>query len=234
MIEVGIANDGAVANDEAIANDQDATQHAIRVVVADDDHFTASLVKGGLEAQGFSVTTASSVAEAAAAIDEVDAHALVTDLNFGGGGSGAALLHRVAASYPWIGLVVLSSHRSPELAVPDSELIPPGVVYLVKSQLAGVEDLASAVHRAIGGHFEPTEPRNDDGTTVTRAQADVLRMLAEGASTRALADHRGTTVRAAETMLTRLYGALGLEQDDRSNPRVEAVNLWQQGKIRVR
>jgi DNA-binding NarL/FixJ family response regulator len=215
-------------------NEDETVQHGMRVVVADDDPFTASLVKGGLEAQGFSVTTASTAAEAVAAIETVDPHALVSDLNFGAGGSGAALLHRIAGSYPWVGLVVLSSHRSPELAVPDSELIPTGVVYLVKSQLSSVADLADAVHRAIGGQFDAAADGDDDAVTVTRPQADVLRMLAEGASTRALADHRGTTVRAAETMLTRLFSSLGLEQDERSNPRVEAVTMWQQGKIRVR
>lgn len=205
----------------------------MRVVVADDDSFTASLVGGGLEARGFSVTTVATVDDAIVAIDRVDPHALVSDLNFGHGGSGAALLHRVSIDYPWVGLVVLTSHRSPELAVGDSELLPAGVVYLVKSELGSVDELAEAVHRAIRGQVD--EPRTDlEGvTTVTRAQADVLRMLAEGASTRALAEERGTTVRAVETMLSRLYTALGISNDGRSNPRVEAVTLWQQGRIRV-
>jgi hypothetical protein len=35
-------------------------------------------------------------------------------------------------------------------------------------------------------------------------------------------------------MLNRLYAALGLEITDRSNPRVEAVRLWQQGRVTVR
>ncbi|QOD93013.1 response regulator [Chryseoglobus sp. 28M-23] len=208
---------------------------ALRVVVADDDPFTLSLVTGGLEAQGFDVTSATSAEEALNAVARVDPHALVSDLNFGTGRTGAALLDRVADDFPWIGLVVLTSHRSPELAVPDPELIPAGVVYLVKSQLSRVDELADAVHRAISGQIDADVVRDDDDVpTVTAAQAEVLRMLAEGASTRALAEHRGTTVRAVETMLNRLFLALGLDTGENASPRVAAVTLWQRGGIRVR
>lgn len=207
---------------------------ALRVVVADDDGFTVSLVSGGLGARGFDVTTATSVSEALTAVAETDPHALITDLNFGAGESGADLLRAVADEYPWIGLVVLTSHRSPELAVPNPSSIPPGVVYLVKSQLGAIDDLIDAVHRSISGQADEVIRDDDDVPTVTAAQADVLRLLAEGASTRALAEHRGTTVRAVETMLTRLFAALGLDTGDSANPRVAAVTMWQRGGIRVR
>ncbi|MER3388994.1 MAG: response regulator [Microcella sp.] len=212
----------------------EAESHALRVVVADDDPFTLSLVSGGLEAQGFAVTSATSAEEALTAVARVEPHALVSDLNFGHGRTGAALLDRVAAEFPWIGLVVLTSHRSPELAVSDPELIPATAVYLVKSQVSRVDELAEAVHRAISGQIDAEVIREDDVPTVTAAQAEVLRMLAEGASTRALAEHRGTTVRAVETMLTRLFLALGLDTGENASPRVAAVTLWQRGGIRVR
>jgi DNA-binding NarL/FixJ family response regulator len=213
----------------------DSESRALRVVVADDDPFTLSLVTGGLEAQGFDVTAATSAELALNAVAAVDPHALVSDLNFGHGQTGAALLHRVAAEFPWIGLVVLTSHRSPELAVPNPELIPSTVVYLVKSQLSRVDELADAVHRAISGQIDADVVRDDDDVPmVTAAQAEVLRMLADGASTRALAEQRGTTVRAVETMLNRLFLALGLDTGENASPRVAAVTLWQRGGIRVR
>jgi DNA-binding NarL/FixJ family response regulator len=59
-------------------------------------------------------------------------------------------------------------------------------------------------------------------------------MLATGASTKALADYRGTSVRAIETMLARLYAALGLGNDEQSNPRVAAVKMWERGQVSVR
>lgn len=208
----------------------------LRVVVADDDTFIVSLVADGLRGQGFDVTTASAISGAWELVSEGDPHALVSDLNFGGGESGAQLLRRVHEEFPWVGLVVLTSHQSPELAVDDAGELPPGIVYVVKSRLRAVEDLALAVTDAIA----ETDARDDrlggSGSTLvlTAAQADVLRMLASGASTRALAEARGTTIRAAETMLTRLYTALGLGPDDSVNPRVAAVHLWQQGRVSVR
>lgn len=209
---------------------------ALRVVVADDDPFTVSLVAGGLEARGFAVTSTTSVAEALRAIDESDPHALISDLNFGTARSGAELLNAVAEQYPWVGLVVLTSHRSARLAVPRPELIPESAVYLVKSQLGSIDDLVDAIRRSISGQKDAIGPVNadDDSPTVTSAQAEVLRLLAEGASTRALAEHRGTTVRAVETMLARLFTALGLDTSENANPRVAAVTLWQRGGIRVR
>ena len=37
-----------------------------------------------------------------------------------------------------------------------------------------------------------------------------------------------------ETMLTRLFLALGLDTGENASPRVAAVTLWQRGGIRVR
>jgi DNA-binding NarL/FixJ family response regulator len=172
-------------------------------------------------------------------VQTVDPHAVISDLNFGTVETGSELLRKIAEDFPWIGLVVLTSHRSPELAVSNPERIPTSAVYLVKSQLSRIDDLADAVHRAISGNTADDRPfmsdHTDDGVaTVTAAQADLLRMLAEGASTRALAEARGTTVRAVETMLNRLFVALGLDTGENANPRVAAVTMWQRGGIRVR
>jgi DNA-binding NarL/FixJ family response regulator len=219
-----------------------STPHkSLRVVVADDDAFTTSLVSGGLRAQGYDVSTATTTTEAWGLVSSGDPHALVSDLNFGEGESGATLLRKVHDAYPWVGLVVLTSHLSPQLAVDDAKELPPGVVYLVKSHLREAEELAEAVARAIAGSDSESRaesvglPLSAGGTiTLTAAQAETLRMLAAGASTKVLAEARGTTVRAAETMLARLYVALGVDSDERSNPRVAAVHLWERGQISVK
>jgi len=217
----------------------EAVSRPLRVVVADDDTFTLSLVSAGLAAQGFAVTTATSVSQALAAVRTVEPHAVISDLNFGTTETGSDLLHTVAEEFPWIGLVVLTSHRSPELAVSNPAKIPTSAIYLVKSQLSRIDDLAEAVHRAISGNTADAQPiirdhADDEVPTVTAAQAEVLRMLAEGASTRALADARGTSVRAVETMLNRLFVALELDTGENANPRVAAVTMWQRGGVRVR
>jgi DNA-binding NarL/FixJ family response regulator len=207
---------------------------ARRIVVADDDTFTSSLVADGLRGMGFDVRSAPTAWEAWNLVSSWDPHALVTDLNFEAEASGAELLRRVEKKFPWVGLVVLTSHMSPELAVADGHDLPPGAVYLVKTQLRGIEPLVDAVERSIAGLPARSSTPVDGTHFITAAQAEVLRMLAGGASTKALADHRGTTVRAVETMLARLYIALDLVDDEHSNPRVAAVRMWERGQVTVR
>ena len=211
---------------------EDARQ--LRVVVADDDAFTVSLVGDGLRSLGFTVFTADSAEGAAELVAEVDPHALISDLNFGPGMSGALLLKTIREDYPWVALVVLTSHQSPQLAVDDPSDVPADAIYLVKSQLSRVEELGSAVTRAIAGQTDEARDIEATAILVSGAQAEVLRMLASGATTKAIADKRGTTVRAAEAMVNRLYATLGLEGGDMSAPRVTAIQLWQQGRVRVR
>ncbi|WP_395639357.1 DNA-binding response regulator [Pseudolysinimonas sp.] len=205
-----------------------------RVVIAEDDDFTRSLVAEALRSGGFDVREARLPDEAWDLIGD-DTHALVTDLDFGHGISSGPLLRRMADERPWVALVVLTSHLSPELAVSDADRMPSDLVYIVKSRLRRAGDIADAVRDALSGRA--SSPRIDDGDrtlTVTSAQADMLRMIASGLTTKVIAERRGTTVRAAETMVARLYSALGVDQDESTSPRIEATRLWLQGRIRVK
>jgi len=205
-----------------------------RIVLAEDDDFTRSLVADGLRAEGFDVREARLPDDAWELVGD-DTHALVTDLDFGHGISSGPLLRRMEEERPWVALVVLTSHLSPELAVSEADRLPADLVYIVKSRLRRAGDVADAVRDALSGRR--TGPRIEAGdrtVVVTAAQAEMLRMLASGLTTKAIADRRGTTVRAAETMVARLYAALGVDGDENTSPRVEATRLWLQGRIRVR
>lgn len=208
-----------------------------RILVIDDDALIATLVGDGLRMHGHDVTIAAAPSEARAAVDEVDPHLLICDLNFVDGQSGAEFIAEVRAARPWVACVVLSNHRSPELAVADAHLLPSDVVYLVKSTVRSVAHILDAVQAAMTGRALTGHDDHDDvdaSVVVNAAQAQVLRMLASGASTRALAESRGTSVRAVESLLVRLYLTLGLDTSRESNPRVEAIRVWQSGLVRVR
>ena len=209
------------------------TARLLRVVIADDDPFTVSLVGDGLRSQGFTVYGAATAESAEVLVADVDAHALVTDLNFGPGMSGAQLLRRVRETSPWVALVVLTSHQSPQLAVDNPEDVPSDAIYLVKSQLVRVEQLGSAVTRAIAGLGGESVARAP-AILISENQAAVLRQLAAGDSTKTIAEKRGTSVRAAEAVISRLYEGLGISDDGGTTLRIAAVQLWQQGRVRVR
>lgn len=206
-----------------------------RILVVDDDALIAALVADGLRLHGHHVVVASGPDEARLVLGDVDPHVLMCDLNFFDGQSGAAFMGEVRTQRPWVACVVLSNHRSPELAVADAHLLPRDVVYLVKSTVRSVDQIIEAVAASMTGRELENAVGDDDSVLVVNpAQAHVLRMLAAGASTRALAEARGTSVRAVESFLVRLYLVLGLDTSRDSTPRVEAIRLWQAGRIRVR
>lgn len=205
----------------------------VRVVIAEDDDFTRPLVADGLRADGFTVAEASAPDDAWDLL-QAGAHVLVSDLDFGSGVSAGPLLRRVGAELPWVPVVVLTSHLSPALAVSDPDELPSDLVYVVKSRLRRMQDITDAVRDALAGRGGGRGPDDDAELSVTAAQADMLRMLASGLTTKAIAERRGTTTRAAEAMIGRLYTALGVDTDASTAPRVAAIRLWQRGRIRVR
>lgn len=213
-----------------------SSQGPWKILLVEDDSLIASLVADGLRSFGHDVIVADRPSTAEKVFLEFDPHLLVSDLNFPTGESGAKLIAYARSHRPWVAVMVLSSHRSPQLAVADAELIPDDAVYIVKSSVGSVAQLHDGVAAAImGGETVSLEVGDDarDEILVSATHADVLRMLADGASTRALAQSRATSVRAVESMLVRLYRGLGIDLSSEINPRVAAIHLWMSGKVRV-
>lgn len=69
---------------------------------------------------------------------------------------------------------------------------------------------------------------------LSQAQAEILHLMAEGYSNAGIAERRGTSMRAAESLVQRTMQAMGIEADSQLNSRVRAVRMWQQGRIVVR
>jgi DNA-binding NarL/FixJ family response regulator len=208
-----------------------------RVLVAEDEEFTLNLLREVLEGANFQVEAVKSVAEAIERVASFDPHAVVTDLNFGvAGPSGADLLQFIEKEHPWVGKVILTSHASPALAIPNGVAIPEGVTYLVKSDLGAISDLVGAVEDSISHsatHHARPEMENDR-IVISSTQGEILLLLAEGYTNAAIARKRGTSLRATETLVQRTFASLGIKSDEDFNPRVLAVRMWQQGKVVVK
>ncbi len=213
-----------------------ATQ--LRVLVVEDESFTRQLVANALVQQGFDVFACSSASEAIELAKTKDPHVVISDLDLGSGASGHDLLAVIAREYPWVGLVVLTAHSNPLLAGVGN--LPEGVTYLVKSAISDLSEIGSSVYQSISNvaHKLPVELQDsiaDIGTcVVSESQAETLRLLSQGLTNQAIADLRGTSLRAVENMIQRIYKALGLSHTGDKNLRIEAVSLWRQGKVQVR
>jgi DNA-binding NarL/FixJ family response regulator len=211
-------------------------QRSIRVLLVEDEDFTRTMVGEMLSASGITVLSVPSVAEAIKSMDEFDPHVVLTDLDLGHGPDGADLLTKVAEERPWTGMVVMTAHASPELAINDASRIPEQAGYIVKSEIHSIQNLISVIQESIimPGNFNGSDGASEEKITITTTQAEILRMIADGLSNTAIADARGITLRAAEALIQRTFVALGVNGDSTINPRVVAVRKWQQGKVVVK
>lgn len=228
---------GCAVPGASLESREGGTAYTRRVVVVEDEEFTRSLVTGGLESFGFEVHGSTSVAGALDLIAAIDPHLVVADLDLGAGPSGLDLINRVLEDWPWIGCVVLTSHASVELAVGRPDDIPESVPYVVKSSIQSIADLSAALESALSAtaqHIRPQASGDTGHVVVTQAQAEILRLIAEGLSNAGIARRRGTSLRSAESLVQRTIASLSIPQDPDINPRVIAVRMWQQGKVIVR
>ena len=211
-------------------------QKTIRVLLVEDDDFTRNVVREMLVASGIEVEQVASVAQAIESLDGFDPHVVVTDLDLGHGPDGADLLTKISDERPWIGMVVMTAHASPELAINDASRIPEHAGYIVKSELHSIQNLITLIEESIimPGNFKGNEDAIDEKITITSTQAEILRLIADGLTNASIAQTRGISLRAAEALVQRTFAALGVNGNPEINPRVVAVRMWQQGKVVVK
>ena len=203
----------------------------IRVLHVDDDAFTREVTHTALTSFGFEAQAVSSAAEFIAALEEFDPHVVLVDLDLGAGPNGVQLLQLVERDAPWVGKVIVSSHRSPSLVDPAGGKLT-DVSYIVKSDLASSDQLREAIDATLAGE---TFIVNDDGDAarLTSAQAEVLRMLAAGMSNEAIATERGCSLRGVERIISRTIATLGVNSDEHQNPRVAAISMLTKAQVTV-
>jgi len=208
----------------------------IKVMLVEDEEFTRNMVGEMLTTSGVTVSSVASVSQALATIDDFDPHVVLTDLDLGHGPDGADLLLKVFKDRPWTGMVIMTAHASPELAISDSSRIPDPTVYIVKSEIKSIANLLLAIEESIEktGKFQTNFVASGEKITVTASQAEILRMIADGLSNASIAKERDITLRAAEALIQRTFQALGVNGDPSVNPRVVAVRMWHQGKVAVK
>jgi DNA-binding NarL/FixJ family response regulator len=208
----------------------------IKVMLVEDEEFTRNMVGEMLTTSGVTVSSVASVSQALATIDDFDPHVVLTDLDLGNGPDGADLLLKVFKDRPWTGMVIMTAHASPELAISDSSRIPDPTVYIVKSEIKSIANLLLAIEESIEktGKFQTNFVASGEKITVTASQAEILRMIADGLSNASIAKERDITLRAAEALIQRTFQALGVNGDPSVNPRVVAVRMWHQGKVAVK
>jgi len=217
-------------------NTHPQAEFKLKVLFVEDDQFTLNTVSELLDRLGVTVMAVNTVSEAVRVLGEFEPNVVVTDLDLGAGPDGTDLLNHVDENYPWIGKVILTAHSSPTLAVNASQALPADVTFLIKS-LASGQDIYDAILESVEREQAPRQMSLEpaDGIfVVSKTQAELLRMLADGLSNSAIARQRDRTLAATESLIHRLFTSLGLDSDPDINQRVIAVRMWQQGKVRIK
>lgn len=134
-----------------------------------------------------------------------------------------------------LGLLVLSHHVESRYALDLLADGAHGVGYLLKDRVLDPRDLADSIRRvAAGGSAIDPEVvsilmrRRRDGplASLTEREREVLALIAEGRSNRAVATSMGVAEKTVEAYTGRIFGKLGLAESPDSHRRVQAVLAW--------
>jgi len=218
----------------SIPADPPAAKLPEQVLIVDDDQAFRSLLEIAISGFGYEVEVVGTADEAWELITQFPPDLIILDLNLGVGPTGLDVAEKLRRSELNIPVIILSVHRSPRLV--DAQAIPVDkqYTYLVKSDLGDLSVLQNAIVRTLANKpvFLPLDP---DTPTITRGQAEVLRLIAEGYSNISIADMRGCSVRSLERIVNRLYQALEIDPTPGLlNPRVVAARMYLESKVTVR
>lgn len=208
----------------------------MRVIVAEDIMLTREGIVRLLEDAGVSVVGQASDAEGVLALVAAERpDAVVLDIRMPPGYSdeGIVAAGRVRDAFPGTGVVVLSQYLEPSWALELIERNPEGVAYLLKERVADAAMLTDTLRRVADGEtvVDPTivarllgrRRRNDPLASLTPREREVLGLVAEGLTNRAIAARLTVTDRTVETHMTSIFGKLGLDETGDQHRRVLAV-----------
>lgn len=127
--------------------------------------------------------------------------------------------------YPEVGVLALSQYVEPSYATRLLEEHPEKVGYLLKERIFDAAVLVNALRRIDEGEtvIDPTivsrlfgrKRAEDPVAALSVREREVLAMVAEGWSNRAIADHLFITERTVEAHTKSVFGELGLDEDPR-------------------
>jgi DNA-binding NarL/FixJ family response regulator len=208
----------------------------MRVVVADDVMLTragiARLLKdAGIEVVGeaedaTSLLRAVALTQPDAAIVDIRMPPTHTD-------EGLVAAGQIRAEHPNVGVLILSQYVEPRYAMQLLEQHPERVGYLLKERVFDVAILIDALRRLGDGEtvIDPTivsrllgrQRRTDPIQELTAREREVLALVAEGLSNRAIAERLFVTERTVEAHVKQIFLKLDLTSDASSHRRVLAV-----------
>jgi len=208
----------------------------VRVVIADDAAIVRDGVAALLREHGFDVVaTAGDAVGLHEAVERHRPDVAVVDIRMPPTHTNEGLVaaEAIRAAHPETGVLVLSQHVEPEYALRLVRDSAPRGGYLLKDRIADAGVLLESVARVARGGCVVDPGLTEDllrrararGTLaeLTDRERDVLGLLAQGLSNRAIAERLVVTGRTVETHVGQIFLKLGLREEGTEHRRVAAV-----------
>lgn len=217
----------------------------MRVIVADDSTLTREGIVSMLERSGFTVSgQAGDAATLLALVRAQPPDLVVVDIRMPPThvDEGLVAAERIRAEHPEVGVLVLSQYVEPSYAMRLIEDHPEQVGYLLKERVFDAAILVDALRRLADGEtvIDPTivsrllgrRRTKDPLAVLTARERQVLGLVAEGLSNKAIAARLVITERTVEAHVAQVFAKLGLTDDPASHRRVLAVLAYVRSPIR--
>jgi DNA-binding NarL/FixJ family response regulator len=208
----------------------------VRVVVADDVLFTREGIVRLLRDAGIEVVAEAEDAEgllrevrlARPDVALVDIRMPPTHTD-----EGLVAAQTIRAEHPQVGVLVLSQYVEPSYAMRLIQVQPERVGYLLKERVFDIATVVDALRRIVDGEtvIDPTivsrlvgrRRRTDPLAGLSQREREVLGLIAEGMSNRAIAARLYVTERTVEAHVTQIFQKLHLPESPDQHRRVLAV-----------
>ncbi|TMK83817.1 MAG: response regulator transcription factor [Actinobacteria bacterium] len=208
----------------------------MRVVVADDVMLTREGIVRLLQDAGIEVVGEAEDAEALVReVNRTQPDVALVDIRMPPTHTDEGLVaaQAIRAKHPDVGVLVLSQYVEPSYALRLIQDHPERVGYLLKERVFDIATVVDALRRIVDGEtvIDPTivsrlvgrRRREDPLSQLTDREREVLGLVAEGMSNRAIATRLFVTERTVEAHITQIFMKLQLPESPDQHRRVLAV-----------
>jgi DNA-binding NarL/FixJ family response regulator len=208
----------------------------VRVVIADDSRLLREGIVSFVRGERIDVVAEASTAdELLAAVDLHEPDVAIVDIRMPPTQTdeGIQAAHEIRRRHPGMGVVLLSQHVEVGVAIQVLAEAPQRLGYLLKDRVTDAADFAASLRRVAAGGtaLDPqvvsgllADPGEEGPLrSLSPREREVLALVAEGRSNKAIADRLGITHAAIQKHVSTIFNKLGLPAGEDDDRRILAV-----------